>query len=83
MHADAGLVATCVASKPILVVQFQQSGVTGSENGDPSMEIIPPLYQFTTDTTFATPESGLVLALVLVGLVLVSTIIKQLFVLII
>ena len=41
------------------MVQFEQSIVSGSgENGDPAMQIIPPVYQFTPDYTFATPASG-------------------------
>ena len=58
MHAAAGLVATVVATKPILVVQFEQSIASPQENGDPAMQIIPPVYLFTPDYTFATPQSG-------------------------
>ena len=58
LHGAAGLVATVVADKPILVVQFEQTLSSGERNGDPSMQIIPPVYLFTPDYTFTTPESG-------------------------
>lgn len=57
-HAAAGSVATVVANKAILVVQFEQTLASGESAGDPAMQIIPPVYLFTPDYTFTTPQSG-------------------------
>ena len=57
-HGARDAYYTLVADKPVLVVQFEQTKGTGETNGDPSMQIIPPVYLFTPDYTFTTPESG-------------------------
>ena len=58
-HGARDAYYTLVADKPVLVVQFEQTIATGEANGDPSMQIIPPVYLFTPDYTFTTPEAGM------------------------
>ena len=47
--------ATVVATRPILVVQFERSG---GAIGDPSMQIIPPINLYASDFTFPYPDAG-------------------------
>ncbi|XP_060070843.1 uncharacterized protein LOC132550773 [Ylistrum balloti] len=44
------------ANKAIFVAQFVQSQTSRFEPSDPSMIIIPPVEQFASDYTFATPK---------------------------
>lgn len=49
-----------LASKPVLVGQWMSSastiGVAGNEDGDPMMQLVPPVSRFATLATFTVPD---------------------------
>ena len=52
-----GFSATVVATKPILVVQFERCGPGTGYDGDPSMQIVPPINLYGSEFTFPFPDS--------------------------